>query len=405
VLLFESKLTDSLTKFLMRAVPSRSIVKRSFVHWQSVLYILVCVCIAMPAQAQDTTAVIDSTNIFGSVEPAPQERSKHEKVLEMIVTAGGGVYQTFRETDPGVFIYKRLIQPTASVDFYLEPGGIGFILGGHFGYADYFTQGISFGIREKLGLLSYDAFDTYTEISVLFFDDKAFARSFETGVRLALSSVFPQNGYGLTLRLAGEYRGRMSPPGHDNKLKPLYWVGLEGGINFSLLTNPDALSRKDSLRAGLRHILTSAELSEFDNTSASDIDRWYDRYWTQKDVTPNTPRNEAREEFESRVRVANEQFSRLRRLGVDTDRGRLIVVYGKPNYIESAQREGGAGTQSYQLWVYENRVRGYQGAVFLFESGYSGEYKQIYSNVTGEISGMIPYTIPLRIYQIIDRYR
>jgi GWxTD domain-containing protein len=405
VLLFESNLTGSLMMFSKRAAHSLAIVKRSFVHWQSVLIILSCVSAIAPARAQDTTAVADSTLIFGSIEPAPQERSKHEKVLEMIVTAGGGLYQTFRETDAGAFVYKRLIQPTASLDFYLEPGGIGFILGGHFGYADYFTQAISFGIRERLGLLSTESLDTYTEISVLFFDDKAFARSFETGVRLALSSVLPQNGYGLTLRLAGEYRGRMSPPGHDNKLKPLYWVGLEGGVNFSLLKNADALSRKDSLRAGLRNILTSAELSEFDNTSAGDIDRWYDRYWTEKDVTPNTPRNEAREEFESRVRLANEQFSRLRRLGVDTDRGRLIVVYGKPNYIESAQREGGAGTQSYQLWVYEGRVRGYQGAVFLFESGYSGEYKQIYSNVTGEITGAIPSTIPLRIYQIIDRYR
>lgn len=391
-------------KFITRTTHYQPIAQRSFVHWKSVLCVLACLCLTASGRAQDTTAVIDSTHVFGSVEPAPQEKDKRDKVLEMIITAGGGVYQTFR-LGPNGEEYKKLFQPTASLDFYLEPGGIGFILGGHFGYADYFTQGVSFGIRERLGLLSFDPFDTYTEISVLFFDDKAFARSFETGVRLALSSVLPRSGYGMTFRLAGEYRGRRSPPGRQDPLKPLYWVGFEAGINFSLLRDAQALTHKDSLRAGLRHLLTSSELRDFDNMSFASTDRWYDWYWEQKDVTPNTPRNEAREEYESRVREANVQFSRLRKLGVDTDRGRLMVVYGKPNYIESAQREGGAGTQSYQLWVYENRVRGYRGAVFLLESGYGGEYKQIYSNVVGEITGRIPPTIPLRIYQIIDRYR
>lgn len=375
----------------------------SIVHWKSVLYILACL-ISTSAHAQVTSkpdstkeaAKIDTNFVFDA-DLAPQEKAKREKKLEMIVTAGGGLYQTFRGDD-----YKKLFQPTASLDFYLEPGGIGFILGGHFGYADFFTQGISFGVRERLGLLSLEGLDTYTEISVLFFDDKAFARSFETGVRLALSGVFPQNTYGLMLRLAGEYRGRMSPPGHDDPLKPLYWVGLEGGVNFSLLRSGISLSHKDSLRVGLRHILSSEELAEFDAVANENIDIWYDQYWRKKDLTPKTPLNEAREEFESRVRYANAEFGRLRRMGVESDRGRIVVVYGKPNYIETGEATSGAS--SYQLWVYENRVRGYQGALFLFESGYTGELKQIYSNVTGEITGQIPYTIPYRMYQVIDRY-
>jgi GWxTD domain-containing protein len=383
-------------KLSRRRIPTSSIV-----HWKSVLYILLCVCSSVQAFAQDSTSRVDTTFVFDA-DPPPQEKAKREKKLEMILSAGGGLYQTFRDNPSGGQDYKKFFQPTGSVDFYLEPGGIGFILGGHFGFADYFTQGISFGIRERFGLLSREGLDTYTEISVLFFDDKAFARSFETGVRLALSGVFPQNTYGLMLRLAGEYRGRRSPPGHDNSLKPLYWVGLEGGINFSLLRNAAGMSHKDSMRVGLRHILDSKELSNFDETSPEAVDVWYDRYWTSKDVTPKTPINEAREEFESRVRSANEQFSRLRRMGVDTDRGRVLVVYGKPNYIESG--EATSGMSSYQLWVYENRVRGYQGALFLFESGYTGEFKQIYSNVTGEVTGAIPYTIPYRIFQVIDRY-
>lgn len=339
---------------------------------------------------------VDTTFVFGT-ETAPQEKAKREKKLEMLITAGAGLYQTFRGDE-----YKKLFQPTANVDFYLEPGGIGFIVGAHLGYADFFTQGISFGIRERLGFLSAERLDTYTELSVLFFDDKAYARSFETGFRGALAGVFPQNTYGLMLRLAAEYRGRRSPPGREDALKPLYWVGLEGGISFSLLGTNQGLTRKDSLRVGLRHILSSQELADLDGVSNESVDIWYERYWQKKDLTPRTPLNEAREEFESRVRSANAQFGKLRRLGVDTDRGRATVVYGKPNYIESA--EGATGAASYELWVYENRVRGYQGALFLFESGYTSEYRQIYSNVNGEISGALPSTVPNRIFQVIDRY-
>ena len=378
--------------------PAGSKANRSIVHWKSVLIIVAVLCASSQSSAQDPGPVIDSGLVFGS-GPTPQEKAKRERKLEMILSGGGGIYRTFRDD-----AFKTLFQPTASADFYLEPGGIGFILGGHFGFADYFTQGISFGIRERLGLLSFEHIDTYTEISVLFFDDKALARSFETGVRLALSSVFPQNRYGLLLRLAGEYRGRRSPPGKNDPLKPMYWVGLEGGVSFSLLSNSSSLTRKDSIRAGIRHILSSSELDEFDRMPAGEIDSWYDRYWREKDLTPGTAINEAQAEFESRVLLANEQFSRLKRLGVDTDRGRLTVIYGRPTGIETAQPEGGGSTTTYQLWVYEGRVRGYQGALFLLESGYSGEYKQIYSNVTGEITGAIPYTIPQRIYQLIKRY-
>jgi len=350
-----------------------------------------------PAIAQrDSSSIIDTAFVFGA-EPAPQEKAKREKKLEMLISGGAGLYQTFREDE-----YKMLFQPVASLDFYLEPGGIGFILGGHFGYADFFTQGISFGIRERLGFLSIEGLDTYTELSVLFFDDKAYARSFETGFRGALAGVFPQNTYGLMLRMAVEYRGRRSPPGHDDPLKPLYWAGLEAGVNFSLLSRFDGLTRKDSIRAALRHILNSEELTQFDGLSNDGVDTWYERYWQKKDLTPNTLLNEAREEFESRVRYANSQFGRLKRLGVETDRGRAIVVYGRPNYIETG--EAASSTTSYELWVYENRVRGYQGALFLFESGYTGEYRQIYSNVIGEITGALPAAVPNRIFKVIDRY-
>jgi GWxTD domain-containing protein len=372
-----------------------------FVLWKSILCVLVGLPLADVSHAQEKEVFTpDSTEtiILGDPAPTPQENAPRERVLEAIVSAGGGGYRTFREG-----VYKTLMQPTGSLDFYLEPGGIGFIVGGHFGYADYFTQGLSFGIREQLGFLSLPDVHTFTEISVLFFDDKAFARSFETGVRLGLSSVFPRNGFGWVARLAGEYRGRMRAESTD-PLKPLFWVGLEGGVNFSLLGDDQGYSKRDSLRAALRHILTSDDITQFDQTVGDEeAMRWYERYWLKQDMTPGTPLNEAREEFESRVRYANTQFSQLRRMGVDTDRGRVAIVYGRPNYVQLGSPEN-SGQVGYHLWQYVNRVKGYPMALFLFESGYGTEYRQIYSNVIGERTGDLPYGIPLSIYQIIDRY-
>lgn len=382
--------------------------ERRCVRWQLIQCTIVLLAALTATQASAQTDSLsgrrdDSDSVarmvFGDAAPSPQEREKPKRVLDMILTGGAGVYKTVRGDR-----YPMLFQPTASLDFYLEPGGlIGFLVGGHFGFGDRFTQGISFGVREKLGFLSTNSFNTFTEISALFFDDKEFARSFETGLRLALSTVFPQAGYGITARLAAEYRGRRREQNGTDPIKHLYYVGLEGGINFSMLGAERQMPLRDSLRAGLRHVLTSAELAEFDQLPDALVTTWYDRYWQSKDLTPATPLNEAKEEFEERVINANREFKKNQKLGVETDRGRLHIIYGRPNVIERGRSRLGEEAQ-YELWIYEQRLKGYPVALFLFESVGALDWMQVYSNVPGEISGRIPSGLPDELYQIIRRY-
>lgn len=382
-----STATSALSKCFQAMVPGKRIIN---VLWKSVLCVML-LALATPALAQ--------RDLTDSAHVPMQEAKPAMQVLDAIISAGGGPYKTIREGE-----YKMIFQPTGSLDLYMIPGGlIGFIFGGHFGYADRFTQGLSFGVRERLGFLSGTSYNTFTEISALFFDDKEFARSFETGLRLGLTTVWPMRGYGINVRLAGEYRGRTREES-TGPLKHLYWVGLEGGVSFSLLREQRVVSRVYTIRSALRHILTSEEASEFESLPDDQVEGWYERYWVRKDLTPHTPLNEAREEFERRIQYANSAFAELKKLGTETDRGRVYVIYGRPDGIEIGNSTARQDV-SYELWIYDNRLKTRATALFLFQAVGAGESYQIYSNVAGESRGNYPSTVPMHIYQILQRYK
>lgn len=56
-------------------------------------------------------------------------------------------------------------------------------------------------------------------------------------------------------------------------------------------------------------------------------------FWYRRDPTPDTYENEFRNDYYSRIRTANQQFGTNTREGWKTDRGRIFVVYGKPDSI------------------------------------------------------------------------
>ena len=57
-------------------------------------------------------------------------------------------------------------------------------------------------------------------------------------------------------------------------------------------------------------------------------------FWYRRDPTPDTVENEFREEYFRRVMYANERFGG-RIPGWKTDRGRIYIVYGPPDEIDS----------------------------------------------------------------------
>jgi GWxTD domain-containing protein len=137
----------------------------------------------------------------------------------------------------------------------------------------------------------------------------------------------------------------------------------------------------------LHYISSGEEMDEMDEiTSDARLDQWLDRFWRMRDLTPDTKLNEARIEYEKRVEMANGLFSTPRHLGILTEPGRVLAVYGMPD-VQLQDHSIYDDRVQYLLYVYNGRLRDVTFAAFLFRRSSAEEWRQVYSNVPGEVSG------------------
>ena len=113
----------------------------------------------------------------------------------------------------------------------------------------------------------------------------------------------------------------------------------------------------------VRYIISPEEEQAFKLLSTDEErDAFIEQFWLRRDPTPDTEENEFREEHYRRIQYANEHFS----AGVPgwrTDRGRIYIIWGAPDEIESHASGGtyqrdsseGGGTTStfpFERWRY-----------------------------------------------------
>lgn len=120
---------------------------------------------------------------------------------------------------------------------------------------------------------------------------------------------------------------------------------------------------KKWLDEDVRWIITDEERSAFVQLSNDEErDNFIEAFWQRRDPTPDTPENEFKEEHYRRIAYANEHFA-AGIPGWKTDRGRIYIMYGKPDEIESHPsggtyerpiEEGGGETSTYPFedWRY-----------------------------------------------------
>lgn len=84
----------------------------------------------------------------------------------------------------------------------------------------------------------------------------------------------------------------------------------------------------------------------------------FEEYWKKQDPTPTSVRNEALEEYYSRIEQANRRFKSYTE-GWLTDMGRTFIVYGEPANIEKFTAQNGVSLVV--RWTYPNST------VFTFE--------------------------------------
>jgi GWxTD domain-containing protein len=110
-------------------------------------------------------------------------------------------------------------------------------------------------------------------------------------------------------------------------------------------------------------IITDEERAAFKQLSNDEErDNFIEAFWQRRDPTPDTEENEFKEEHYRRIAYANEHFA-AGVPGWKTDRGRIYIVYGKPDEIDShpsggtyerPMEEGGGETSTFPFedWRY-----------------------------------------------------
>ncbi len=134
------------------------------------------------------------------------------------------------------------------------------------------------------------------------------------------------------------------------------------------VTEPDEIPFPDHFRL----ILSANETDIYDSLDEDAMMRFYTAYWQ------GAP--EQRLQFEERCgessRYASAQMESWR-----SDRGRVYVIYGPPDDIESALFQG--EQVPYEIWLYY----GGSNASFVFaDRNGTGYYEQVYSTIEGEVS-------------------
>jgi GWxTD domain-containing protein len=115
----------------------------------------------------------------------------------------------------------------------------------------------------------------------------------------------------------------------------------------------------------VRYIITDEERDAFLKlTNDTERENFIERFWLLRDPTPDTEENEFKEEHYRRLAFANDRFT-AGTPGWKTDRGRIYIIHGAPDSVEShpaggpyqrPAEEGGGETTAYpfEVWHYRN---------------------------------------------------
>lgn len=111
------------------------------------------------------------------------------------------------------------------------------------------------------------------------------------------------------------------------------------------------------------YIITPQERDAYKKLKTNEErEQFIELFWRRRDPDPDTDENEYREEYYERIAYANEHYS-SGIPGWKTDRGRVYIMYGKPDELEThpmggtyerPSYEGGGSTSTYpfEIWFY-----------------------------------------------------
>lgn len=138
------------------------------------------------------------------------------------------------------------------------------------------------------------------------------------------------------------------------------------------------VSMVDELFHQASYIATDQEKNIFKTLTTPETKRkfLFNFWWRRDKEHPNFS-----EEYQQRVRYANKNFRSSGVPGWETDRGRVYIVYGKPDQVDKNYSSG--NENPFQVWFYQN-LEGGTEFDFVDLNGY-GDYRLVNSNYRTEI--------------------
>lgn len=140
-------------------------------------------------------------------------------------------------------------------------------------------------------------------------------------------------------------------------------------FNVSWDDKPLTLKRIDYAIESMYYILNDEEYQLMMDGSKTEIYNKFYKYWTMKDPTPETPYNEAFNQYFSRVDFAFFNYQSIsEKDGSKTDRGKIYILYGEPNKITEVSED----KKNMIIWSYPKIKK-----QFKFEMISAGTYKLV----------------------------
>jgi GWxTD domain-containing protein len=119
-----------------------------------------------------------------------------------------------------------------------------------------------------------------------------------------------------------------------------------------------ALAELDRETGPLVYIMTSRQYDSLNNAPSQERVKKLKDFWLVRSQRDTTVAEAMEKEFYKRVEAADERFGMAPLPGWETDRGRIYILYGKPDRIEnhsSSFRSGPAASVTpYEVWYYDS---------------------------------------------------
>lgn len=153
---------------------------------------------------------------------------------------------------------------------------------------------------------------------------------------------------------------------------------IEGYEEYALLKREQLIDEFNKIK----YIASTDEIDIFEkleNTEA--MKRFLSQFWKRRDTDTSTPINEYKQLYIENLQLANANFSSNFKEGWQTDRGRVILIYGRPDEIE--RNPSSLDTRPHEIWHYYSLEGGTQ-FIFADISG-NGNYELLHSTYRNEI--------------------